>query len=395
MNKKVTEAQKYLQEQHLDGWLLSDFHRSNELAHRFLEIPLSKMTTRRFFYWIPAKGDPIRIVHAIEADVLDAWPGEKRVFSTWQALEKELKNVLKGKQRIAMEYSPKNAIPYVSKVDAGTVDLIRSFGVEVATSADFLLYFTSVLTEEQLKSQQRAANALNEIVNRAWDLIANALKLGKTITEWDVQAHILREFQEKKLITDSSPIVGVNAHTADPHFFTAKAGSSAIRKGDFILIDLWAKEAGEKSIFGDITRVAVADSKGTAKQEEVFRAVRNGQKAGIALIRERFALKKLIQGWEVDEAVRTVIRKAGYGEYFLHRTGHSIEVELHGSGTHMDNLEMHDARPLLPMTCFSIEPGIYLSEEFGIRLESDVLIHQDGTVEVTGGEEDELLCLLH
>lgn len=394
MNKKVIEAQTYLQEKGLDGWLLYDFHRNNELAHRFLEIPSSKMVTRRFFYWIPAQGEPIRIVHAIEAEVLDAWPGEKRIFSTWQSLEKELGWLLRGKQRIAMEYSPKNGIPYVSKVDAGTVDLIRSFGVEVASSADFLLYFTSVLTEEQLKSQQRAAHALHEIVNGAWGLIAKALKGGKPISEGDVQAHILQEFQTRKLITESAPIVAVNAHSADPHFSPAKIGSSKIRPGDFILIDLWAKEEGSKSVFGDITRVAVAAAKGSPKQEEVFQVVRNGQKAGIALLRERFAAKQVIRGWEVDEAVRTVIRKAGYGEYFIHRTGHSIERELHGSGTYMDNLEMHDVRPILPMTCFSIEPGIYLPGEFGIRLESDVLIHRDGTVEVTGGEEEDLRCLL-
>ncbi|HEX2583123.1 MAG TPA: M24 family metallopeptidase [Chlamydiales bacterium] len=394
MNKKVIAAQTYLQEKKLDGWLLYDFHRNNDLAHRFLEIPPSKMVTRRFFYWIPARGTPVRIVHAIEAEILDAWPGEKRIFSTWQSLEKEVERLLKGCQRIAMEYSPKNGIPYVSKVDGGTLDLIRSFGVEVASSADFLLHFTSVLTEEQLKSQQRAAHAMQEIVEGAWELIAKALKGGKSISEGDVQAHILQEFRTRKLVTESAPIVAVNAHSADPHFATAKIGSSQIQTGDFILIDLWAKEEGSKSIFGDITRVAVADVQGSPKQEEVFRVVRNGQKAGIALIRERFAAKKTIQGWEVDEAVRTVIQKAGYGEYFIHRTGHSIDMELHGSGTHMDNLEMHDVRPILPMTCFSIEPGIYLPGEFGLRLESDVLIHRDGTVEVTGGEQETLRRLL-
>jgi Xaa-Pro aminopeptidase len=394
MRNKVAEAQKHLQEKHLDGWLLYDFHHSNELAHRFLEIPPAKMATRRFFYWIPAKGNPVRIVHAIESEMLDAWPGEKKVFSSWQSLEKELENVLKGKKRIAMEYSPKNAIPYVSKVDAGTVDLIRSFGVEVASSADFLLYFTSVLTDEQIKSQQWAAKALKEIVNGAWKLIGKILKQGKSISERDVQLYILNEFQKRKLIADSEPIVAVNAHSADPHFSTAETGSSIIREGDFILIDLWAKESSERCVFGDITQVAVADSKATEKQEEVFQVVRNAQKAGIALVKERFALKKSIRGWEVDEAVRTVIRNAGYGEFFIHRTGHNIEVELHGSGTHMDNLEMHDERPLLPRTCFSVEPGIYLPNEFGVRLESDVIIHKDGTIEVTGGEEDELLCLL-
>lgn len=386
----IMEAQKHLQEKSLDGWLLYDFHRNNPLAHRCLKIPAEKMATRRFFYWIPASGPPIRLVHAIEAEMLDAWPGEKRIFSSWQSLERELEKILRGKRKIAMEYSPKNSIPYISKVDAGTIDLIRSFGVEVVSSADFLLYFTSVLTEEQIESQRRAASALEEIANGAWDLIREAVQRGRKIRERDVQVYIGDEFQRRGLTADSSPIVAVNERSADPH---AETGSSLIQKGDFILIDLWGKEIGEKTVYGDITRVAVASAKPTEKQGEIFRIVRRAQQAGIALVRERFARRKEIQGWEVDEAVRSVIREAGYGEFFIHRTGHNIEVELHGSGTHMDNLEMHDTRPLVPMTCFSVEPGIYLPGEFGIRLESDVLIHRDGTVEVTGGEEEELLCL--
>jgi len=388
---KVKEAQKHLQAKHLDGWLLYDFHKTNDLAHRFLDIPSTKMTTRRFFYWIPAKGEPVRIVHAIEEGTLDGWPGEKKVFASWQSLEKVLEGLLRGKKRIAMEYSPKNAIPYVSKVDAGTVDLIRSFGVEVVSSADFLLYFTSVLSDEQIESQRRAASALSEIVEGAWEFIAKALKQGKAVTERAVQAHILEGFEKRNIVTESGPIVAVNAHSADPHYMT---GSAEIRKGDFILIDLWGKERGEWTVYGDITRVAVADKQASAKQREVFGIVRAAQKAGIALVKKQFAEKREIQGWEVDEAVRTVIREAGYGEYFIHRTGHNIEVELHGSGTHMDNLEMHDVRPIVPMTCFSVEPGIYLPGEFGVRLEADVLILRDGTVEVTGGEEDELRLLL-
>jgi len=388
---KIEEAQKHLQQKHLDGWLLYDFHRNNDLAHRFLEISSKKMTTRRFFYWIPAQGDPVRLVHAIESEVLDGWPGKKEMFSSWQSLEEKLGTLLKGKRKIAMEYSPKNAIPYVSKVDGGTIDLIRSFGVEVVSSADFLLYFTSVLTDEQIESQKRAARAMEKTVRGAWDFIAQSLKQGKTIRECDVERQILEAFKRANIVAESGPIVAVNEHSADPHYMT---GSTEIKKGDFILIDLWGKEKGEKTIFGDITRVAVADRKPSRKQEEVFRVVRNGQKAAIELVKKRFTQKEEIQGWEVDEAARSVIREAGFGEFFIHRTGHNIEVELHGSGTHMDNLEMHDVRPLIPRTCFSVEPGIYLPGEFGVRLESDVIIHRDGTVEVTGGEEEDLLLLM-
>jgi Xaa-Pro aminopeptidase len=391
--KKIEEAQKYLKEMHLDGWLLYDFHGNNELARHFLAIPKGKMTTRRFFYWIPAKGEPIKIVHAIEGEVLDHFPGEKRVFLSWQSLESEVGKALKGAKKIAMEYSPKNAIPYISRVDAGTVDLVRSFGVEVASSGDFLPHFTAVLSKEQGESQIRAGKACDEVVGEMWTWIAGQIRGGKSLSEYDAQQRILAEFKRRDLITDHAPIVGVNAHSADPHYEPLKDKSSPIRKGDFILIDLWAKEKGEGAVFGDITRVGVAAPKATQKQEEVFGVVRRAQKAAVALIKSRFAHKQRIEGWEVDDAARKVIRDAGYGEFFIHRTGHSIEISLHGSGAHMDNLEMHDVRPILPGTCFSIEPGIYLPGEFGVRLEHDVYIHLDGTVEVTGGEQDEIVYL--
>lgn len=386
---KISRAQEFLRERKLDGWLLYDFHRCNELAHHFLEIPTSSMTTRRFFYWIPVKGEPVKLVHAIEAHALDRMKGEKRIYSSWQSLENQLGELLRGKKRVAMEYSPRNAIPYVSKVDGGTIDFVRSLGVEVIGSADFLLHFTSVLNREQIESQRRAANGCREIVEEAWNLVRS----GRELTEWDLSLFIQEEYRKRKMVSDGPPIVAVNAHSADPHFSTARKGSSPIRKGDFLLIDLWAKEEGEKSVFGDLTRVAVVGREPSQKEQNIFAIVRKAQKNAIELVRARFAAMKEVQGWEVDEAARNVIRTAGYGDYFIHRTGHNIEVELHGSGTHMDNLEMHDVRPLLPMTCFSVEPGIYLPGEFGVRLESDVLIHADGLVEVTGGEEEILKVL--
>ncbi len=375
----MNQAQQYLREKKLDGWLLYDFHRTNELAHRFLKIPSSHMVTRRFFYWLPAEGEPVKLVHAIEAHVLDHCPGEKRVYASWQSLETELKRLLTGKRTVAMEVSK---IPYVSKVDAGTVDLIRSFGVNVVSSGDFLLYFTSVLTEAQIESQRRAAKLLETFVHDVWGWIKQ-----REVTEFQVQQWLLDRFKEHKLVTDAPPIVAVNAHSADPHFETPKTGSSMIRKGDVLLIDLWAKEMTESAVYGDLTKMAVL-GKPTAKQQQVFDLVRKAQKAGIALVRERFSRKQPLAGWEVDEAARTVIRSAGFGDFFIHRTGHNIEMHLHGSGTHMDNLETHDTRPVLPMTCFSVEPGIYLPGEFGVRLESDVLVLKDGTVEVTGGEQE-------
>ncbi len=390
---KIEQAQKYLQERKIDGWLLYDFHGSNILARHFLGIPSHLMTTRRFFYWIPKVGEPIKIVHAIEQQVLDSLPGKKKIYSSWQSLESELAFVLKGAKKAAMEYSPRNAIPYVSLVDGGTIDLVRSFGVEVVSSADFLPHFTAVLNDFQIGSQRRAADAISHIVDSTWDWIRNHLAEEKQITEYDVQQKIVEDFRRMSLIADHDPIVAVNAHSADPHYEPLQIGSSSIRKGDFILIDLWAKEDQPTAVFGDITRVAIAAKEPTAKQKEVFEIVRKAQLAAAELVRSRFAEKKRVEGWEVDEAARSVIRKAGYGDFFIHRTGHSIEMNLHGSGAHMDNLEMHDVRPILPGTCFSVEPGIYLPGEFGVRLEFDLLIHKDGKVEITGGEQMAIRCL--
>ncbi len=385
--EKIVEAQRYLKERRLDGWLVYDFHRCNELAHQFLSIAPGAMSTRRFFYWIPVEGKPIKLVHAIEARALDHAPGEKRVYSSWQSLEKELGQILQGARRVAMEYSPRNAIPYVSKVDGGTVDLVRSFGIEVVSSADFLLFFTALLDDAQMESQRRAARGCQETVEGAWNWIGSHLKKG--ITNWDVLEWIRGEFKRRELESDEPPIVAVNEQSADPHFSTERKSAKKLAWGDFILIDLWAKEKHERAVFGDLTRVAVV-GEASERHREIFQIVRNAQTAVIDLIRS----KKGVLGWEADEAARTVIRDAGYGEFFIHRTGHNIGVQLHGNGTHLDNLEMHDVRPLLPRTCFSVEPGIYLPGEFGVRLESDILIHADGRVEVTGSEEDVLKVLI-
>ncbi len=393
MKQKVLDAQRYLSEIGADGWLLYDFHRNNELAHLFLEISPEKHVTRRFFYWIPAKGEPVRLVHAIESDVLDAWPGEKKHFLSWQSLNAQLKEILSGAKRIAMEYSPMNAIPYVSKVDAGTVELIRSFGAEVVSSALFLPYFTSVITEEQGKSHIRAGQALDRIVGEAWDWIREQLNAKGSVQEYDAQQQILRNFEKSGIVTDSPPIVAVNAHSADPHYAPSKERSSPIHKGDFILIDMWGKESHPGAIFADITRVGVAAAAPSEKQQKVFSIVRKAQKDATDLVKKRFSEKKPIYGWEVDDCARRIIEEAGFGNYFIHRTGHNIETNLHGSGTQMDNLEMHDERPILPSTCFSVEPGIYLPGEFGVRLEHDVYVHQDGTIEIVGGEQDQMVCL--
>lgn len=391
--QKVLQVQHYLQKMHIDGWLLYDFHHTNNLAHLFLEIPSTVMTTRRFFYWIPAKGNPVRLVHAIEPHVLDGWPGEKREFLSWQSLESEVKQALAGAKKIAMEYSPKNGNPYVSRVDGGTIDLVRSFGVEVVSSGSFLPHFTAVISPKQGESHIRAAAALDRIVKEIWNWLKHELESNRTVTEYDAQQKILAHFRQANLITDSPPIVAINAHSADPHFVPEEHHSSILKKGDFLLIDLWAKENHEGAVFGDITRVAVVDQP-SQKQQKVFDVVFQAQKAGIDLVKKRFSEKGIVTGAEVDDAVRKVIKEAGFEKYFVHRTGHGIDTELHGSGVSLDNLEMRDDRPLIAGTCFSVEPGIYLPQEFGVRLESDVYIHHDGRIEVTGGVQERIFSLL-
>ena len=393
-NQKVEQAQKYLQELGVDGWLLYDFSQSNPLLYLFLDLPKDRIFRRRFFYWIPAKGVPVKIVHAIEAHVLDEWPGEKQLYSSWQRLHQALASLLKGKKKVAMEYSPKNEIPYVSRVDGGTIDLVRSFGPEVVSSASFLPYFTAVLTEEQAQSHIRAGQALDTLVGETWKWIGEQLKQGKSITEYDAQQIIVEGFARKGMITDTPPNVSVNANTADPHYLPTRTGAKPIRKGDFLLIDMWCKEKEEWAVFGDITRVGIAAASPLPKHEEIFRIVREAQKAATDFVIQRFREKKRVEGYEIDDVARQLIQKRGYGDQFLHRTGHNIGVELHGSGAHIDNLEMHDVRPILPGTCFSIEPGIYLEGDFGIRLEYDLYVNLKGEVTIVGGIQEKIVTLL-
>lgn len=391
---KLKDVQRNLEEQDLDGWLLYDFRGSNDLAFDFLEIPPEKFFTRRFFYWIPREGKPVKIVHRIESENLDHLPGEKREYLAWQELESHVEKVLAGAKRIAMEYSPRNAIPYVSKVDAGTMDVVRDCGVKVMSSADILQKYSSVWDEHKLKTHFEATDVLDKAVANAWELIAKTLKAGQSLTEYDVQQFILSEFEKHNCITEGPPICATNEHAADPHYIPVKEGSSLIKEGDFILIDLWCKKNVPNATYGDITRVGVAAKAPTERQNEIFAIVKGARDAGTNLVKERFGRKEPLMGWEIDAACRKVIEDAGYGEYFIHRTGHNIDVNDHGNGAHVDNLETQDRRRILPGTCFSIEPGIYIPGEFGVRLEYDVVVHHDGEVQVTGGIQESITCIL-
>lgn len=393
-DKKIQDVQQHLLALKLDGWLLYDFRRSNDLACQFLQMPDKQLLSRRFFYWIPAKGTPVKIVHAIENFVLDHLPGKKIQYHTWQGLEEALKSILANQHTIAMEYSPRGAIPAVSKVDGGTLELVQSFGVNVKSSGDLLQKYTSVWDDHKLQTHLKAAEILCQVVDSCWKMIGDHLTKSKRISEYDVQQYILEQFEKNNCLTSDAPICAVNAHSADPHYSPSQTSASIIQRGDFILIDLWCKQKTARAVYADITRVGVASNRPTQHQSEIFKIVKAARDAATKLVKERFVAGQPLKGYEVDQCCRDVIKAAGYEKFFIHRTGHNIDETDHGNGAHLDNLETHDDRLLLPGTCFSIEPGIYLPNEFGVRLEYDVYVSPEGHVQVTGGVQEQIECLL-
>jgi len=386
--ERISDVQRHLSDEKIDGWLLFDFLGQNGLARDFLQIDPHHLITRRFFYWIPQKGEPIQLVHVIEPHVLEHLPGKKISYLKWQELEGRLKEILQGSKRVAMEYSPHNAIPYLSKVDGGMIDLVRSCHVEVVSSGGFLQYYTCVLSQEQLRSHLDAADFLDQTVAKAWKMIGEHLQKSQPIHEYAVRMFIADEFEKNGYSTEGLPICAVNAHSADPHFEPKKEGSSPIKKGDFVLIDLWCKKKAPGSIYGDITRVGFAGSAPTPRHQEIFSIVRQAQRQATLYVEKKWKARELIRGCDIDQVCRRVIEEAGYGQYFTHRTGHNIYTKDHGPGAHIDSLETNDVRPLISQTCFSIEPGIYLPGEFGVRCEYDVYLNPDGTIRVTGGSQD-------
>lgn len=390
---KVKQVQSNLLEEGIGGWLLYDYHRSNSLACAFLEIPEGKMVSRRFFYWIPQQGDPIKIVPIIEPYTLDHLPGLKWVYRGWQELERLLFLIGAEGIKIAMEYSPNNALPNVSKVDAGIVEWIRKTGAEIVSSANILQRYTCVWSPQQVESHLLAAQALDSIVDKTWAFIEDALNARSSIDEYRVQQFILRSIDEAGCETADWPICAVNAHSADPHYSPMPHASQSIRKGDFILLDLWCKQKAPHAVYADITRVGVAAPKAREKEQEIFQIVKEARDKATCFVREHYENHLPMQGWQVDQICRDHIQEAGYGEFFIHRTGHNIGEEVHGPGANLDNLETHDYRELLPGTAFSVEPGIYLPNQFGVRLEYDIYLNPAGSIQITGGIQNELVCL--
>jgi Xaa-Pro aminopeptidase len=381
----LAAVQAAIREAGFDGWLLYDFRGLNILAQRVGGLDEKKLS-RRWFYFIPARGEPKKLAHAIEPASLDHLPGKnKTIYRRWQELEKGVGDLVSGAKRVAMEYSPRNANPYIGRVDAGTIELVRSFGCDVVASGDLIQQFEAVWDDDQEKSHFEAAKHCRAAYDVAFAFIASEIKAKGAAMETAVQARIMKHFADCGMTTYSPPIVGVGPHSGDPHFDTSPATDMPIRQGDFVLIDLWAKMNRTRAVYADYTRVAFIGATVPEKYAKVFGIVAAGRDAGIKCVKDAFAAGKPLLGWQVDAATRDVIEKAGYGDQYTHRTGHNIGQEVHGNGAHIDGLETREDRHIIRRTCFSIEPGIYLPE-FGVRSEVDVYIDKDGKVHVTGGE---------
>lgn len=384
--------QKYLKENNLDGWLLADFHARNNVAVELLNI--TGFISRRWFCFIPAEGEIVLYHHAIEKDKFEHLPFKRVPFSGYKQMEGMLKETLKGKSKIAMEYSPMGRLPYIGLVDAGTIELIRSFGCEIITSADMVAKFKASLSDKQIESHKKAAAYTVNIKDKAFAFIADALLNNNTITEYDVVQFIAKEFAGHNMETEHDPNCSVNGNAGNPHYEPTKEGASEIKKGDLILIDLWGKIDEPNGIFADITWMAYAGSKDEIPQKykDLFEIIKTGRDAAISYLKKNIG-NKIVYGADVDDVCRAVIDKAGYGDHYPHRTGHSIASSVHGDGPNIDNLETEDKRMLQPGHLFSIEPGVYF-DDCGLRTELNALIGKDGLEIHTLPNQEEILALL-
>jgi Xaa-Pro dipeptidase len=387
----IEEIQAALQEEHLDGWLFFDHHQRDPLAYRILKLNPKQVATRRWYYFIPAQGEPKGLVHAIEPGVLTGLPGDIQKYSSWSAQLNGIRQLLAGSRRIAMQYSPNCAIPYVSLVDGGTLELVRGAGVEIATSANLVQLFEARWTAEQLEMHLEAGRRVDRVRAEAFQKIAAALAANQTLTEWDVNRFIRAGFEQSGLITDHGPIVAVNANMSNPHYEPEPQGSSEIHHGDAVLIDMWAKLNQPSAVYYDITWTGYCGATPPTALENIFEVVRDARDCAVRRVQAAIPAGEAIQGFQVDDAARSYIKDHGFGEFFVHRTGHSIGEEVHGTGANMDNLETHDERRIVAGTCFSVEPGVYLPE-FGIRSEVNVYVGEH-EARVTGEVQQKLVTI--
>jgi len=389
----LEKIQTALQSLGIGGWLFFDFHNRDHLGLKILSMDLHAMATRRWYYYIPANGSPLKLAHRVEPTKLDHLPGEKKMYSSWRELQLNLKEILGRPSKVAMQFSSMNAIPYVSITDGGTVELIRSFGHEVVSSADLVQQFEALLNEKSVKSHFKAGKLVDAILDEAFNEVRKSVKSKKYKTEYEIQQFIGRRFKANGLVTDDLPIVGTNDHPANPHFAPTPRNSRKIKPGDKLLIDLWAKLDKPGAIYYDITWCAFIGDNPPEEYVKAFHVVRDARRAAFSFLNERLNAKKPVAGWEVDDISRNVVKEAGYGDYFTHRTGHSIGEEVHGNGANIDNFETQDTRSLVPGCLFSLEPGIYLEGKMGVRSELNVLIDSSKKAMVTGREQEELVLI--
>jgi Xaa-Pro aminopeptidase len=386
----LAAIQSALRERNIDAWLFYDHHRRDPIAYRVLGLPDKLMVTRRWYYLVPAEGEPVKLVHKIEAGHLDSLAGGKRQYSAWQELFDNLKTMLGPYRDIAMQYSPNNIIFYVSLVDGGTVEMVRGLGKNIISSADLVAQFEATLTAEQIQTHFEARDLIDGIVAEAFKEIGRQVRNGGT-SEHKIQQWFMEAFQRANLATEDPPIVAVNANSGNPHYEPTAARSAPIREGDFVLLDVWAKKNTPGSVYYDITWTGFVGKAPSDRHRQIFEVVRGARDAGVNKVKTAIQEGSRIAGWEVDRVTRDHINKAGFGQYFIHRTGHSIGTEIHANGANMDDLEIHDERQILPNSCFSIEPGIYLPE-FGVRTEINMMVRPKAA-EVTGKIQNEIVII--
>ncbi len=385
----IERIQAALSENHLDGWLFFDHHCRDPLAYRILQLPEEVKATRRWYFFVPAQGNPRKLVHRIESGTLDTLPGQKDTYASWPDQQIKLHEILSGAGRIAMQYSPNCLIPYVSLVDGGTLELVRQCGVDVVSSADLIQEFEARWTQEQFELHLQAGKLVDHVRSEAFDLIGERLRSKTRVSEYEVQQFILQRFAQHNLTTDHGPIVAVNANASDPHYEPTREKTGEIAKNDVVLIDLWAKQNQPQAVYYDVTWTGFCGAVVSNEVQSVFEIVRDARKKACQFVIKRMADRQPTPGWQVDDIAREHIASHGYGDFFFHRTGHSIGTEVHGTGANMDNLESHDERRIIANTCFSIEPGIYLPG-FGIRSEVNLFVGE-GFAQVTGAEQEQLI----
>lgn len=389
----IKEVQQALIREGLDCWLFFDVWQHDPLAYRILRLDISLLTTRRWFYLIPAVGNPLKLVHRMEENRLASLPGMTLTYSRWDELHKQLAEMLMGCHKIAMQYSPNNDLFNISYVDAGTVELVRSMGVLIVSSANLIQQVLSRVNQEAAQFHREAGQKIQSIKDTAFELIFKAIGSGHPKSELDVQQFILDKFAEQNLTCEGlKPVVAVNSHAANPHFEVMPSTNTTIKKGDRILIDLWAKVNNPEAIYYDITWCGFAGKFPPAEYSKLFNIVVEARKQAKEFVSKKMVSGEKILGWQVDDACRSYIASKGYANYFIHRTGHSIDTAVHGSGVNIDNYETKDHREIIPGTCFSIEPGIYVGD-LGVRSEIDVLIDEAGQVHVEGPEQERLVTM--